>query len=722
MANTYPSPVKQFFDDEGNPLAGGLLYTYAAGTTTPLATYTNSGGGTANANPIVLDSRGEAAIWLGPARYKLVLKTADDVEIWTQDNIRDFNSYLSETWQVVNSIAELKALSSDAITRAFVTGYYSVGDGGGGFYWYDSSDTSSSDNGGTVIVATDGGRWKLQHDGDVYFEQFGAVGDGTEDDYPAISELCAASGVFIGRGKPAKTYCVGTLVTLSRPNFSLRCDINGMASGYGGIIKYIGSSTGTPLTGAFIKTTSGAISQGICGFKLDANSRAEGCLHLDVNDGASSHNPYANDLYFTGYTGRGLIIGKDDQVSVHDGQLAGVQLNRLRWYGNVAGSSGLIVNAQNCEFASATLWDFNCIVGGHTNHIIAAHGGVFVRNMVSTRATGYAVVGLGSQVVINGWRSEDRYLCDFTPTGAEGPCEVTGFLHRSGSALVGDDSINWNYTQHPLFLRGTLLGRVIVGPTAARYIDAAVFFSLGADFVLQAPRNQRGILHNLSTGGVNVLGSAPTYTIQTNDGTPQFVYNGEGCIINRPSGDSYVALGTSGSITAYLAGLSGGLFQIKNSAGGVRYKFDSTEFYPGVDSSFNCGSASYRWSNIYASNGAIVTSDERQKTQIQPISDAVFRAWSKVRFVQFKMLQAVEEKGNDGARWHFGVIAQEIKDAFESEGLDAFAYGLICYDEWGYTYEEVDGETVKVRNAGNAYGVRYDEVMAMECAYIRSRI
>ena len=61
----------QFLDDNGDPLSGGLLYTYAAGTSTPAASYTDSGGGTPHANPIVLARRGgpssggsPAAVWL----------------------------------------------------------------------------------------------------------------------------------------------------------------------------------------------------------------------------------------------------------------------------------------------------------------------------------------------------------------------------------------------------------------------------------------------------------------------------------------------------------------------------------------------------------------------------------------------------------------------------------------------------------------------------------
>lgn len=78
----------QFFDTNGNPLAGGKVYTYAAGTTTPLATYTDRVGGTANTNPVILDSRGEADIWFSnTGLYLVTLKTALDVLVYTVDNM-----------------------------------------------------------------------------------------------------------------------------------------------------------------------------------------------------------------------------------------------------------------------------------------------------------------------------------------------------------------------------------------------------------------------------------------------------------------------------------------------------------------------------------------------------------------------------------------------------------------------------------------------------------
>ena len=87
MASISPTPKLQFFAANGTPLVGGKLYSYAAGTTTPLATYTDESGGTANPNPVILDSRGEASVWFGSAAYKLRLTTATDVDVWTVDNL-----------------------------------------------------------------------------------------------------------------------------------------------------------------------------------------------------------------------------------------------------------------------------------------------------------------------------------------------------------------------------------------------------------------------------------------------------------------------------------------------------------------------------------------------------------------------------------------------------------------------------------------------------------
>lgn len=88
--------------------------------------------------------------------------------------------------KVVNSITELRTVSSAEFSHAFACGYHQAGDGGGGNYCIDPADTTGGDNGGTVIVATDGGRWKLVHQGAVSIKQFGAKVDGTTDDEAAV--------------------------------------------------------------------------------------------------------------------------------------------------------------------------------------------------------------------------------------------------------------------------------------------------------------------------------------------------------------------------------------------------------------------------------------------------------------------------------------------------------------------------------------------------------
>lgn len=94
-----PDARQQFFDNQGNVLNGGLLFTYAAGSSTKLNTYTDSTGAVANANPIQLDADGRTpdGVWLTEGlAYKFVLSPANDTDpptspIWTEDNLRGVN-------------------------------------------------------------------------------------------------------------------------------------------------------------------------------------------------------------------------------------------------------------------------------------------------------------------------------------------------------------------------------------------------------------------------------------------------------------------------------------------------------------------------------------------------------------------------------------------------------------------------------------------------------
>lgn len=83
-----PYLKQRFVDSNGNALFKGTVTTYQAGTTTPIATYPDSTGGTANANPITLNVRGECDIWLLPnVAYKFVVTDVNGNPVWTEDNV-----------------------------------------------------------------------------------------------------------------------------------------------------------------------------------------------------------------------------------------------------------------------------------------------------------------------------------------------------------------------------------------------------------------------------------------------------------------------------------------------------------------------------------------------------------------------------------------------------------------------------------------------------------
>lgn len=175
MTTLTPTPKQQFLDANGVPLSGGKVYTYAAGTTTPLVTYTDESGSVPNTNPVILDSRGEAAIWLGVASYKLKLTTSTDVEIWTVDNI------------VSASVQALADLSESG--GAALVGYLPAGTGA-------VATTVQAVLRETVSV-----------------KNFGAVGDGVVDDTAAVQAAInsGAKAIYF----PSGTYIVTELTLAS---------------------------------------------------------------------------------------------------------------------------------------------------------------------------------------------------------------------------------------------------------------------------------------------------------------------------------------------------------------------------------------------------------------------------------------------------------------------------------------------------------------------------
>jgi hypothetical protein len=122
----------QFFTDDGVPLAGGLIYSYAAGTTTPKVTYTSSLGTVAHPNPIILNSAGRVPggeIWLTLGSYKFVLANSSNVTIATYDNVSsiagDFNLVANFTGNGTQTIFTLSVSPiSENTTQIYINGVY----------------------------------------------------------------------------------------------------------------------------------------------------------------------------------------------------------------------------------------------------------------------------------------------------------------------------------------------------------------------------------------------------------------------------------------------------------------------------------------------------------------------------------------------------------------------------------------------------------------------
>lgn len=141
-------------------------------------------------------------------------------------------------------------------------------------------------------------------------------------------------------------------------------------------------------------------------------------------------------------------------------------------------------------------------------------------------------------------------------------------------------------------------------------------------------------------------------------------------------------------------------------------KFKMGSLSPRIDDLYSLGWSGGRYRSVFASSGTINTSDRNYKDEIGGIPDEWLDAWEQVEYVRYKFIKMIEEKG-ENARWHVGVIAQQIDEVFNNFGLDAKEIGLLCYDEWT---DEETGETK------SQWSIRPSECQFMESALMRREL
>lgn len=150
-------------------------------------------------------------------------------------------------------------------------------------------------------------------------------------------------------------------------------------------------------------------------------------------------------------------------------------------------------------------------------------------------------------------------------------------------------------------------------------------------------------------------------------------------------------------------------------------------YYPVVTNAMSCGRAGNVWTQVFATNTTISTSDARLKTEPRQLREAEFKAASAIARLPavWRWLNRVhgdencEPEGKE-ARKHFGPTVQAAIAVMEAHGLDPFAYSFICYDEWEAeeaTYDEDGNEITPAREAGDRYSFRKEELL---CFMVRA--
>jgi len=254
------------------------------------------------------------------------------------------------------------------------------------------------------------------------------------------------------------------------------------------------------------------------------------------------------------------------------------------------------------------------------------------------------------------------------------------------------------------------------------------FFKVG---VLGTDAKKIGTPSGTKLGVGNFTPTQPLQVASTTGGSYTLVVNDGGNVgvgINTPSTKLHVyGSGTrTGGFDAYgsycQVGSNGSVWRnyTENGGRGAGIHITDVGILPGdrnggidTQGEIKLGNGSYRFGQIYSTNSSISTSDRNTKQDINDITESERKVATKITdlFKTFRFKDAVSKKGDD-ARLHNGVIAQDLIEAFKSEGLDVHQYGLFCYDEkWTVDGEHELTETVYEKDGISEYMNEAGEVV-----------
>jgi hypothetical protein len=272
---------------------------------------------------------------------------------------------------------------------------------------------------------------------------------------------------------------------------------------------------------------------------------------------------------------------------------------------------------------------------------------------------------------------------------------TASILSNNALRFYNSANNNWAFIDNPA-TDGTAFLRFATGGGEAMRIDASGNLLVGTtDDVVQT---------NSGTGNGGIVLRNNNYVAVASDGSAALELNrlaSDGEIINfRKDGTTVGSIGTTGGdfyITKSGSNQTGIYF---NELGMLPMKSGSIS-----DNTRDIGQSTYRWDDIYATNGTIQTSDRNEKQDIEALSDAEQRVAVACKGLlrKWRWIDSVEAKG-DEARIHFGIIAQDLQAAFEAEGLDAGRYAMFISTTWWESTEvipAVEAQEAVVDEEGN---------------------
>jgi hypothetical protein len=331
----------------------------------------------------------------------------------------------------------------------------------------------------------------------------------------------------------------------------------------------------------------------------------------------------------------------------------------------------------------------------------------------SPAASGISSISAGAGITVNGGTGPvTSGPVTIATSGSVTSVSVTSPVVNNGSSTAPNIGIS----SSPTFSGGVTAGGFLTTGTIQANAgfnwtsNTSMAFNSGASILQIAINGQSAATFNTTNGIVSssalTTGVNPAYfNTQAYVSSNALGVNGTGIPAN--AGIYYDAVATG--------------WVISGGAGRINYVATNSFFACGSDNGASSGFSNLRWSQVYAINGSINTSDVSEKTEIADLDEAEKRVATRIKGLikKFKWKDSVAKKGSDGARIHVGVIAQEVKAAFEAEGLDAHRYGMFCYDEWEAQSESVSSNGAVLQKtipAGARYGVRYEELLAFVIA------